>query len=90
MKSKFEHIFEINRNGIPYSDRGHCGELAFETSDSHLHISGDKSGLLALASKLIEVANCDISGYHKHLDDIELPDVKITPNSAEIVISRNI
>ncbi|WP_232003156.1 Imm32 family immunity protein [Pseudoalteromonas piscicida] len=52
-------------------------------------MSGDKSGLLALASKLIEVANCDLDGYHKHLDEIELPNVSIKPDNLELNIGKS-
>ncbi|WP_166114429.1 hypothetical protein [Pseudoalteromonas sp. Z9A5] len=44
---------------------------------------------MALVSKLIEVANCAVDGYHKHLDGIELPNVSIKPDNLELNIGKS-
>mgnify|MGYP000067465232 CR=1 FL=1 len=86
---EFSHKFIINKSGIPFSETEHSGSIELDITEQSVYLSGDKNGLLALASKLIEVANCDIDGYHKHLDEIELPKVIIKPDNIELNIGKS-
>jgi hypothetical protein len=86
---EFTHKFVINKNGIPFSEKEHCGCIELNANSNTVYLSGDKGGLLALAAKLIEVANCDIDGYHKHLDEVELPNVLIKPDHLEVNIGKS-
>jgi len=85
----FVHKFIINSNGIPFSDQEHDGSIEVDIGDNSIYLSGDKNGLLALACKIIEVANCDLTGYHKHLDEIEMPNVNIRPENIELNIGKS-
>jgi hypothetical protein len=86
---EFAHKFVINKNGIPFSEKEHTGGIELDVNNNTVYLSGDKGGLLALASKLIEVANCDVDGYHKHIDEIELPNVSIKPDDLELNIGKS-
>jgi hypothetical protein len=86
---EFCHKFLINQNGIPFSEKEHNGSIDVEIESNSVYLSGDKDGLLALASKIIEVANCDITGYHKHLDEVEIPNVTVKPASVELNIGKS-
>ncbi|MBU3005746.1 Imm32 family immunity protein, partial [Paraglaciecola arctica] len=85
----FSHKFVINKNGIPFSEKEHCGCIDLDVNSNTVYLSGNKDGLLALASKLVEVANCDVDGYHKHLDEVELPNVLIKPDGVELNIGKS-
>ncbi|WP_444926112.1 hypothetical protein ACJJI4_18735 [Microbulbifer sp. TRSA002] len=86
---EFTHKFFLNKSGIPFSEKEHTGVIELDVSNKTVYLSGDKSGLLALAEKLIEVAHCDTQSYHKHLDDVELPNVSLKPDNLEIIIGRS-
>ena len=87
-KIEFSHTFVINPHGIPFSEVEHAGEIEVGINKSCVYLSGDKNGLLALASKIIEVANSEVPGYHKHLDEVELPNVTISPFEVALNIGR--
>ena len=72
-----------------FSEKEHTGGIELDVNNNTVYLTGDKGGLLALASKLIEVANCDVDGYHKHLDEIELPNVSIKPDNIELNIGKS-
>ena len=86
---EFSHKFIVNKSGIPFSETEHSGSIEFDVADKSVYLSGDKNGLLALAAKLIEVANCDVPGYHKHLDEVEMPKVSIKPEGVELNIGKS-
>ena len=83
---EFTHRFIINPHGIPFSERENTGELDVDISESGVCLSGNKDGLLALASKIIEVANAEAPNYHKHLDEVEIPNVKVSPPGIDVNI----
>ncbi|WNZ57499.1 hypothetical protein QT397_09215 [Microbulbifer sp. MKSA007] len=85
---EFTHKFIINSNGIPFSNRASKGKLAIDIDKGGVCLSGDKDGLLALAAKIIEVANCEIPSYHKHLDELEIPNITVLPMDKELVIGK--
>jgi hypothetical protein len=85
---EFTHKFIINPHGVPFSEKNHTGELEVDINNNCVYLSGDKNGLLALASKIIEVANSEVPNYHKHLDDVELPSVTISPSEIELNIGK--
>ena len=85
-KIEFTHKFEINDNGIPWSESNRKGML--NVNAAQIFISGDKEGLLCLAEKLIELAHSDIDGYHKHLDDVEAEGLGVIPEGAEITLGK--
>ena len=85
----FSHNIIINEHGCPNSDRECKGVIRYQVSGepAALEISGDRDGLLSLACKIIEVAQCELYGYHKHLDEVEVPGLIIEPGDAEIIIA---
>ena len=85
---EFVHKFIVNPHGVPYSEIEHSGEIVVDINKNCVYLSGDKNGLLALASKIIEVANAEVPNYHKHLDEVEIPDVKVTPIGVELNIGK--
>ncbi|MEP2651501.1 MAG: hypothetical protein ABJH06_05835 [Paraglaciecola sp.] len=86
---EFNHNFIINQNGIPFSEKEHDGSVEVDIENGSVYISGDKSGLLALASKIIEVAHCEVTGFHKHLDEVEIPNVVLKPDGLELNIGKS-
>lgn len=87
-KVEFTHQFIINSHGIPFSERNSTGKLQIDINGRSVYLSGDKNGLLALAATMIEVANCEVPGYHKHLDDVEIPDVSVFPKGLDFTIAK--
>ena len=89
-KIQFSHEFEINEHGIPWSDNNRKGSVNISNSQDgkQVSISGDKEGLLCLAKKLIEVAHCDVVGYHKHIDEVEAENIQTTPTGLEVAVGK--
>lgn len=87
---KFQHEFIINENGYPWSEENCFGTISIEAkpNTSYVEISGNREGLLSLARKLIEVAECSIDGYHKHIDSLEAPNLKIEPKNQSLNIHK--
>ncbi|MDP5460480.1 hypothetical protein [Alishewanella sp. SMS8] len=85
---EFTHKFKINRHGTPFSERNNTGKIEVDINVNSVYLSGDKNGLLALAAKIIEVANCEVPGYHKHLDEVEIPNVSMSPKGLEFTIGK--
>lgn len=84
----FSYTFMLNKNGIPFSESDPSGKVSFDIANETIYVTGDKDGLLALASKIIEVANCDIAGYHKHLDEVEVPNLEVVPSNLDLIIGK--
>ena len=85
----FSHTVLINEHGCPNSYTESKGVIRYQVSGepAALEISGDRDGLLSLARKIIEVAQCELYGYHKHLDEVEVPGLIIEPGNSEIIIA---
>ncbi len=87
-KKTFTHQYEINEYGCPYSVETGSGEIHIFKHGNSISISGDKEGLLILAKKIIETAEAEIDGYHKHLDKFEIPNLTVNPYRTEIKIEK--
>ena len=66
------------------------GYIHISSSENEVDIEGNKEGLLTLAKKIIEVAESDIGSYHKHIDEIEVPNLRLYPNDLELIIGVKI